>query len=131
EGPAKVYELDLTAGWQAATEICFPTIAWRKRGGLITELAAPALPAVAPSERVDWLRQRVVALVDAGHKGEVAARWPAGVPTLKQGGLTDADIDQVALTLDQLEAEHGIPFGPVDPLLGQLATADLPPAPTQ
>jgi len=131
EGPAKVYELDLTAGWEAATGICFPTIAWRKRGRLITELAAPALPAVAPSERVGWLRQRVVALVDAGHKGEVAASWPAGVPTLKQGGLTDADIDQVALTLDQLEAEHGIPFGPVDPLLGQLATADLPPAPTQ
>lgn len=127
DGAAKIYEIDLTAGWQTATGICFPTIAWRKRTGLITELgtAEPAAPAVV-EKRLEWLRARVVALKDAGHLAAVAASWPDGVPTLKQGGLTDPDIDKIAAVLDRIEADHGIPFGPTDPLFDLAGDGNQP-----
>lgn len=142
EGPADIYELDLAAGWDTARTICFPTIAWRKTTGLVTKIAAapPAVQAadgptadatppraVASAERAAWLRGRVLAL--GPHL--VAPEWPKGVPTLKQGGLTDPHIDQVAAVLDRLEADHGAPFGAKDPLFAGFVTTDQPPTPTQ
>lgn len=125
EGPAKVYELDIAAGWQAATGICFPTLEWRRRTGLVNQLAEAAPK--APADRIDWLRSRTQAIKTAGHLEEVARQWPAGVPTLKQGGLTDDQINQVALVLDKIEARHEIPFGPTDPLFTGLGPTEPPP----
>lgn len=138
EGPADIYELDLTAGWDTARNVCFPTINWRKRSGLIHKIAAtsPAVrvadgptadttnpPCVVSAERVAWLADRILNL----GKDKVAPHWPAGVPTLKQGGLTDSHVDQIAAVLDRLEADLGVPFGQVDPLFNGFATADQTP----
>jgi len=88
-------------------------------------VVAPASPTGTTTDRVDWIRQRVVALGPE----VVAPSWPTGVPTLKQGGLTDDHINAVASVLDRLEAKHGIPFGPSDPLFAGFVTADRAPAP--
>ena len=77
---------------------------------MITELAAPAQPAVAPTDRVDGLRQRVVALGPE----VVAPAWPTGVPTLKQGGLTDDHINTVASVLGRGFAARGRFFADAD-----------------
>lgn len=128
EGPGQVHRLDLTAGWDTVTRICFPTIRWRKTDGLVEQITALefAGPAANP-QRVGWLRERVAAIVDTGHGPALAGRWPAGVPTLKQGGLTSDHVDIVAQVLDKVEAELGCPFGATDPLFDTFTGADQAP----
>lgn len=81
-------------------------------------------PCVVSAERAAWLANRILNL----GKDKVAPHWPAGVPTLKQGGLTDTHVDEIVKVLDRLEADHGVPFGPVDPLFAAFTTS-VDPAP--
>lgn len=127
EGPGQVHRLNLTAGWDTVTRICFPTITWRKTGGLIEQVTVTDFTQPAADKRTQWIRDRVTVLVNQGHGAVVAAHWPAGVPTLKQGGLSDPQLDEVARTLDKVEADLGVPFGASDPLFDGFAGADKPP----
>lgn len=81
-------------------------------------VVGPSSP--APADVVDWLRQRVTAIVDAGHGDELAHWWPPTAPTFKQGGMTVADVDAVAEVCAAIEREHLMSFP--EPRPGELAT---------
>lgn len=85
----------------------------------------------APDGRIGWLRDRIQALIDAGHEPVLVAAWPQGVPTPRQGGLTNGHVDTLAATLSATEALYEMPFGdrdPAAPVAPQLTVA-TPPGP--
>ena len=89
---------------------------------LAVEPDAEPTPAATP-ERRQWVVDRVQAVI--GHQGTNGGKtapetlvglWSAGVPTLKDfDGHTDAQLDQIAKVLDEVEARFGIGFGAADP----------------
>ncbi len=147
----ELIEVDIKAGWEAV-QLALEVRAWRKRKDLAQIVTSPAPPAVrpaveAPSEaggggtprgpippapaapaatplehRITWLRDRVARIIDAGYETDLANSWPAGCPTLRQGGLTDDQVTAVAAACDTVEALHQLPFGPADPTYGQQGT---------
>jgi hypothetical protein len=147
----ELLEVDIKAGWEAV-QLALEVRRWRSRKDLAQIITSPAPPVTtvagtddssggaaqgdppAPppaattllEQRTTWLRQRVTAIIDAGHEADLAERWPAGVPTLRQGGLTDQQVTAVAAVCDTVEALHGLPFGPADPAYGNRATNDEP-----
>jgi hypothetical protein len=77
-------------------------------------------PVATPEHRA-WLEKRVRRLVAFGDdtKRELAARWPAHVPKLRDHALhTVREIEAISDACYQVEAEHGFQFGdpnPTDP----------------
>lgn len=69
------------------------------------------------AERMDWLRDRLRIIIDTDNAivPRVRGGWPDGVPTLKEGGLTNAQCDDLARFFDLIESDIGIPFGAPDP----------------
>lgn len=157
-----LYDVDIAAGWEAV-QLAIAVREWRKRKNLATRLTAPVLepPGVCDTcgerrghqidcphhdatwvtatspERVAWLRQRVQAIVEAGHGDELAQVWAQrpDIPTLRQGGLTDGQVTVAAGFCAGVEMLHGMPFHSGDPAYEQptvTATepAAPPPAPT-
>ena len=119
-GRARCFRLNITAGYEAAEEICFPTIQWRKRDDLVEEITklewTPTVELV--SDQVEWVRQRVQLIKDQGYGDQLAALWSAhpDVPTFKKGGpQTVEQIDQIAAMCDEIERVNGLPFGATDP----------------
>lgn len=111
-GTCELYMVDIAAGWRAA-QLCAEVRSWRGNRRIASKFEPPA------RERARWLTERVTNLRD--HHPEalasLAARWPAGVPTFKQGGpQAPEDMTAVALALSAVEAEHGVPFGDPDPV---------------
>lgn len=128
----KVIPVDLTAAvpaWRAITALA----GWRdeKPLGAPLEHEAPSEPTswrtggpvdLAIVGRRQWIRSRVKAIIDASNAGHpdaanrLAARWPAGVPTLKDhDGHTPAEIDLIAEACSLTEQETQMPFGDPDP----------------
>jgi hypothetical protein len=67
---------------------------------------------------LNWCRRRTAAI--AAHEGArewLVLRWPAGLPTPKQGGHTWEQVDELVELLDRTEAQFSIPFGDPDPRL--------------
>lgn len=66
----------------------------------------------------DWLRGRVTYLIEhhPAAANALAAVWPAGVPTLKQGGHSIDQLNLIADACDRVEKDHQIPFGASRPL---------------
>lgn len=142
----ELLRVDIKSGWEAV-QLALDIRAWRSRKDLAQIITSPVPPATAvdgPGEagggatqgeptppaspapaatllaqRTEWLRDRVKAVIDAGHEAELAGVWPAGCPTLRQGGLTDAQVTDVAAVCDTIEGLHGLPFGPADPAYGR------------
>lgn len=75
------------------------------------------------------LRRRIPALSPEA-RAWVAAHWPTGVPTLKQGGLTAAQMCEIDRTVAVAEAAEGQPFDPppaperLRTTIAELANAD-------
>lgn len=69
--------------------------------------------AVAGEIRFAWLRARLQAIQhnEAGFSA-VASAWPADTPTLKTFRHDDAALDRITAVLDNIEKQHGLPFGP-------------------
>lgn len=104
-GTCTVLEVDITAG-RAMFETISTVREWRKRRDLhkpyiSTPPTSPPTPDVEP--RYAWLVSAVTSLVDAGHAGVLAERWPTGVPTLRQ-----AREEGVALTNHQCDTLHRV-----------------------
>lgn len=83
---------------------------------------SPPLPAPSPEAVADelatWLRARLEYLRD-NHPGaldSLAAMWPAELPTLRQGGYTLEQLDEIRTIIKQVEAAFSVPFGRPDPL---------------
>lgn len=101
--------------------------------------AGKPLPATAPDteppvanrwespERRAWITDRVRALVEAGHGEALAARWPPGVPTLREDPAPPfSHINLIATACRTVEDAVGFPFGDRDPSHGPI---QRPPAP--
>lgn len=125
QATCQLYDVDIAAGWQAV-QLAVAVRDWRKRKDLavITTPAAPIDPPADPA-RVDELRQRVQAIVDAGLANDLAAIW-VGVPTLRQGGLTTQHATAAEGFCTTIEQRHQLPFPRIDPP----ATPPVEPAPT-
>jgi hypothetical protein len=136
EGPGKCYRLDIEAGWQAAQQICFPTIDWRKTTGLVQDIS-PVLVTTEPEpwqpgsqqefddhlDRTEWVRDRVQAIKTAGHASSLAALWSQHpeIPTFPKGGpRTPDELSVVVNMCDLVETQHGMPFGVSDPTAPQV-----------
>lgn len=102
--------------------------------GAVVEAATPAVcspppVSLASQARIDWCRDRLVALVTAHPNAGIVP--PEGVPTFRQARedghrFTDDEIDAWCSALVEPEAEHTIPFPTPDP--GRSDTPQ-PPAP--
>lgn len=133
EGPARCHRINIARGWEAAQQICFPTIDWRKRGDLTTELdiqvTDPELEAIADPIHPDafsWLASRVEAIKTAGHAAALAAEWSRHphILTFPRGGpRTTAEFELVDAMCDRVETAHEMPFGPVNPTIPQQTKA--------
>lgn len=99
----------------------------------------PGAIVLADQARVTWVFERTRTLI--GHSTaaaeKLARRWPENVPTFKTTlHFSDEQLDEIITILDQIEAEHGVPFGPIDPTVTstKVATvetiANARPAPT-
>jgi len=143
KGECTLYEVDITAGWEAV-QLAVAVRDWRKRKGLAQQipvmglkpeppLAGPVTvtpPALEPtnslsSARANWIRARVERLVELGHGQALANIWSTrtDVPTFKQGGpRDDNDIDVIAGMCDLAEMQHDVSFGPSDPAVPPATT---------
>ncbi len=81
--------------------------AWAPKG---TKAAAEATP--DNDALVANLRERVGALLAAGHENDIRVAWPEGVPTLAASGHTPAQLVTLEQAIAQVEARHEMPFNP-------------------
>lgn len=103
-GVCNIIAVDLDAGWKGAT-LAGAVRGWRKAD-------------VRCINRTDWLIASVKRLVSEHPEAAaaMAARWPIGVPTLKEQPHPNPEqIDAIVQLLTEVEGEHRIPFGPPDP----------------
>lgn len=102
--------VDIKAGWQAA-QMCKQVRGWRRTSDLAKTFESTA------TERAKWLAGRVATMKEGYPAAleELAARWPAGVPTFKQSGHTDDDLLVLSLLISDVEARHQVEFGDGDP----------------
>ena len=88
----------------------------RRARAALEQPGTPENHAVPAEHRYSWLRARLQHIakhdLDTGVMAEIAANWPAGVPTLKQPGQTDEQFDRIMELFDAAEAKHSVPFGP-------------------
>lgn len=106
-----LHMVNIRAGWEAA-QLCKQARAWRKTQNLAAPFESTA------SERAKWLAGRVATMKDRypAALAELAARWPDGVPTFKQGGHTEDDLLLLSLLISDVEARHSVEFeDAVDP----------------
>lgn len=116
EGPGTCHRINIERGWEAARQICFPIIRWRKTDK--ADLVQPFDPP-ASRERVTWVRQRVQTIIDAGHEPDLAAIWDTCIvpaPLAVDAVLNDIQVDKLVGWCCGIEALAGLPFEPTDPL---------------
>lgn len=120
----ELYLVDLVAGWEMA-QTSRTVRTWRKRRDLTRPLTIPVVPAPAqptpPTEADakmrDWLYRRIAALRDAGHLDELAAAWPAGVPTLRASESHDAaQLRRIDAAVSGVEIAHALTPPSMNPL---------------
>lgn len=104
-----LYLVDIREGWQAA-HLCQQVRDWRQNKTLAKPFRTPDRRTVLAG-RVERLRDRYPdALAD------LAAMWPADVPTFKSGvALSDDNLNLIALAISTVEAKHQVAFGETDP----------------
>jgi hypothetical protein len=116
-----IYEVNIAAGWEAV-QLAVDVRKWRQR----KDLAGILVPTVLDErqayldhlDRLEWVRDRVQAIKDAGHAASLAALWSQHpeIPTFPKGGpRTPDELSIVVGMCDLVEAEHGMPFGVSDP----------------
>lgn len=82
----------------------------------------------SPDDKVAWLKRRITAIVtstpdparlteyNVATAGDLmAAWWPEGVPTLREGGQSDAQLDAIAERASMVEKALGLPFPDPEP----------------
>jgi hypothetical protein len=104
-GTCELVTVDLEVGWRGA-ELAHLVRTWRKATFRLGDIG-DSLPS-----RREWLVAQVRRLVDEYPDAaqDLARRWPVGIPTLKQGGHTDEQLETIAAVMHEVEGVHGIPF---------------------
>jgi len=124
-----LYEVDIAAGWQAV-QLAVDVRNWRKRKDLADQLvpsAAVETRSIDP-DAFAYLADRVERIKAAGHRASLAAEWSKHpeIPTFPKGGpRTIHEFDLVDDMCDQVEAAHGMDFGPSDPTAPTATKATL------
>lgn len=115
----RIYPVDLDTAfdhWQALHAWWVARRDERKPIGKAWQPAGPEPDAVVADKLIANLRGRIGRLIDAGHADTMRRCWPAGVPTLASGDpLTSAQIEQLEQAVGRAEAEHSMPFDPIEP----------------
>jgi len=97
-----------------------------KKGPL--DFSKVSLEPCAPERRA-WIIARVKTLGDSGYTSQLVAAWPSMVPTLRQEGHTEADVDLLARMCDGIEDEYRVPFFMPDPATAKVEPEPEPAAP--
>jgi hypothetical protein len=108
QAAATPYWVDLGIG-RRGIELTKSVLAWRSQ----REVATPATNLL--SDLCEYVIDRVASIIDAGHGTDLAARWPADVPTLKAfDAHTEADYDAILDACWTVEGLHKMPFPTID-----------------
>lgn len=108
-----IYFVDLDLGWEAA-QLSLAVRDWRRRGkaGALAEAWSPTAASTNPDVRRSRLLERAMALP----RDQLAAAWPADVPTFKQAAIHTPDqLDLIAMAISTIENRIQAPFAVPDP----------------
>jgi hypothetical protein len=109
-----LHQVDLIAGYELLQKSIEVREIRRSRGkGLFKPVPIGEAPSAEPAkpEPVDLLAvliERVRGIQNAGYIHELLNRYPADWPTLKDGGLSEDQLNQIAQWCDEIERDHGI-----------------------
>lgn len=98
EGDARVVPIKLEPAWEMVTNHLWQIYEWRKRDDLIVD--EPKTNEGDDMRRLQ-VRKRIERLNDEQRKA-VAAQWPKGVPTLREDGHTQDQLDLIVDVLDRV-----------------------------
>lgn len=88
----------------------------------------PGAIVLADEARTTWVFERTKTLIRHSTTAAeaLARRWPENVPTFKTTlNFSDEQLDAIIGVLDQIEAEHGVPFGALDPTITPQPVANV------
>jgi len=125
--------LDINTGLHGAF-LTFEVLEWRNRWKSGKELGYNGYPAVSPEYdiaaafpdatdgvvnvevMVEYARERIANIgKNPDARAKLIARWPADLPTPKNGINQPADVVRLLDLLDRVEAEFSLPFAAPDP----------------
>lgn len=97
----------------------------------VREAIAVLTPANDEADRLeryrDNLRRRAETIRSLGGADQLAAAWPKDIPTLKAGGHTDQQLQQLERIIANVERDHEAPFAPPSKPATQTTTTPPPP----
>jgi hypothetical protein len=106
------YWVNLEAG-RRGIALVQEVLAWRRNSKDIASRDEQAFVA-HPLVRT-YTEARLRYVIDAGHGAELAASWPAGVPTLKESpNHTEPQLDLLVFVCSEIEARHGLAFPDIE-----------------
>jgi hypothetical protein len=91
----------------------------------------PDAPPEAPQGHTEALADRVRWLVGNGHGEKLQAMWPEGVPGLKTGGHTTAQIETITALVTRIETQVEAPFPSAPPTTSSRNVTTNAPLPEQ
>jgi PD-(D/E)XK nuclease superfamily len=104
EATATAYWVDLNVG-RRGIDVTETVMRWRKTKGVATPASNPV------AELREYVVAHVASIIDAGHGGDLAKRWPFDVPVMsKYEGHTEAQLDEILEVCWTVEGHHKMPF---------------------
>ena len=105
----RLYAVNIAEGWRLLNQSMeVRSLRSGKGRHLFTEITADALPTPS-ANREEGLRERVAAIVQVpSAKQALLGLWPKEMPTLAEGGLSDAQLDVIDSWCQRVESEHGL-----------------------
>ena len=105
----ELHLVDITQGWEAL-QLALQVRAWRTTRKLNTPYTYTPTN-IAPAGKRQAITDRIEHIRAAGAISQLAAAWPAHIPTLKQSEThTLEQLVEICQTLDHIEKTVGVPF---------------------
>jgi hypothetical protein len=141
QGVCTIHQVDLVKGYEAAALANLIRDTRKASKKFITpvytaEADTPATdtpepPPEAPQGHTEALADRVRWLVGNGHGEKLQAMWPDGVPGLKTGGHTTAQIETITALVTRIENQVEAPFPSAPPTTSSRNVTTNAPLPEQ
>jgi hypothetical protein len=141
QGVCTIHQVDLVKGYEAAALANLIRDTRKASKKFITpvytaEADTPATdtpepPPEAPQGHTEALADRVRWLVGNGHGEKLQAMWPEGVPGLKTGGHTTAQIETITALVTRIENQVEAPFPSAPPTTSSRNVTTNAPLPEQ
>lgn len=117
-GTCTIHKVEIGEAWAGficADEVGGYRRAAKKWGKPVLQVGHP-MPGDIRTACVAWLEDRIKHLIGNDSAiNDLMATWPQGVPQPFPKDATPEQINQLAAVLSDVEAKHGIPFGPARP----------------